>query len=276
MFPLKDSVVWLIQSNIIGFPIQASTGGGGGGVHTAGRKPYVVAFLIHAPTKGATECWRPEPPAFAISIHAPAKGATPPRCLRRTGPAYFNPRSREGSDKRLIQMILKTFNFNPRSREGSDPVRQPKPDLRRHFNPRSREGSDPADPRPSWRGGHFNPRSREGSDHSRLRRAARPAISIHAPAKGATLPIEIVEHELGISIHAPAKEATKCCRCSPTRLRNFNPRSREGSDFATSWYRDRAQILIHAPAKGATRPTAASRRPRPNFNPRSREGSDRP
>ena len=95
MFPLKDSVVWLIQSNIIGFPIQASTGGG---VHTAGRKPYVVAFLIHAPTKGATERWRPESPAFTISIHAPVKGATCSAVCWLMPLTYFNPRSREGSD----------------------------------------------------------------------------------------------------------------------------------------------------------------------------------
>ena len=91
MFPLKDSVVWLIQSNIIGFPIQASTGGGG--VHTVGRKPYVVAFLIHAPTKGATERWRPESPAFTISIHAPVKGATvdPPEDTYQVGISIHAP-----------------------------------------------------------------------------------------------------------------------------------------------------------------------------------------
>ena len=60
-----------------------------------------------------------------------------------------------------------------------------------HFNPRSREGSDRGAPltrRTRW---HFNPRSREGSDISELhfpRNLLR--ISIHAPAKGATLKLQ--------------------------------------------------------------------------------------
>ena len=32
----------------------------------------------------------------------------------------FNPRSREGSDKRQTAQITTYYNFNPRSREGSD------------------------------------------------------------------------------------------------------------------------------------------------------------
>ena len=52
MFPLKDSVVWLIQSSIIGLPIQAS--GGGGTRIPQAENLYIVAFPIHAPAKGAT------------------------------------------------------------------------------------------------------------------------------------------------------------------------------------------------------------------------------
>ena len=33
---------------------------------------------------------------------------------------YFNPRSREGSDTNLMDLITETADFNPRSREGSD------------------------------------------------------------------------------------------------------------------------------------------------------------
>ena len=79
-----------------------------------------------------------------ISIHAPAKGATSfstsesilsivfqstlPRRERRT-PArsklslsrYFNPRSREGSDRmQFPKCTHSAHHFNPRSREGSD------------------------------------------------------------------------------------------------------------------------------------------------------------
>ena len=55
-----------------------------------------------------------------ISIHAPAKGATKLKLTNLAFPLHFNPRSREGSDHRIINIVLMQMNFNPRSREGSD------------------------------------------------------------------------------------------------------------------------------------------------------------
>ena len=98
-------------------------------------------------------------------------------------------------------------------------------------------------------------------------------ISIHAPAKGATVSALSLFHQQLISIHAPAKGATVEATCiNPTdkfqstlprreRLQtkmcsiwliHFNPRSREGSDASS----------FAVGAKVA------------DFNPRSREGSD--
>ena len=55
---------------------------------------------------------------------------------------------------------------------------------------------------------YFNPRSREGSDLSVFLITGYLPISIHAPAKGATIfMLFFVTHVL-ISIHAPAKGAT--------------------------------------------------------------------
>ena len=76
----------------------------------------------------------------------------------------------------------------------------------------------------------FNPRSREGSDGECGQVVLRPVrISIHAPVKGATGPLEVGAIDDNISIHAPVKGATgranDLCRVS-----HFNPRSREGSD----------------------------------------------
>ena len=101
--------------------------------------------------------------------------------------------------------------------------------------------------------GDFNPRSREGSDNfhhptvpahkifqSTLPRRerlylcsntdARQNISIHAPAKGATLYASLHPAAPQISIHAPAKGATAFIKY---RLEQLG-------------------ISIHAPAKGAT------------------------
>ena len=142
---------------------------------------------------------------------------------------------------------------------------------------------------------YFNPRSREGSDSFYLPFAVVVGISIHAPARGATLAILITRilpqfqstlprgerqdycQNCGrfeaISIHAPARGATlltgflllssrfqstlprgerRDCAAAHRTDRNFNPRSREGSD--------------------RHRPDASL--PSSYFNPRSREGSD--
>ena len=123
---------------------------------------------------------------------------------------------------------------------------------------------------------NFNPRSREGSDHEQLlKKLMERRISIHAPARGATDAAKFVAirgHD--ISIHAPARGATK--RRTDMKLnKDFNPRSREGSDsteqlidetphqFQSTLPRgerresdggsDRVHhISIHAPARGAT------------------------
>ena len=78
----------------------------------------------------------------------------------------------------------------------------------------------------------FNPRSREGSDDNRSDFSVFPSISIHAPAKGATLTWIMFLY----------------------LKKYFNPRSREGSDFAVLMPLSNCKISIHAPAKGATVP----------------------
>ena len=122
------------------------------------------SISIHAPARGATGGGTGSAPMFTISIHAPARGATG-HAFKSAGIwLYFNPRSREGSDKSITTIRLKILDFNPRSREGSDypsatdllsgsisihaPARgatEPECFFLRslvNFNPRSREGSD--------------------------------------------------------------------------------------------------------------------------------------
>ena len=55
-----------------------------------------------------------------------------------------------------------------------------------------------------------------------------------------------------ISIHAPAKGATVRFIPWGFEYTDFNPRSREGSDVSFAFFRDFSVISIHAPAKGAT------------------------
>ena len=121
-------------------------------------------------------------------------------------------------------------------------------------------------------------------------------ISIHAPAWGATVQLAEVRAREEISIHAPAWGATFSRRCLRSGLKNFNPRSRMGSDAITNKPAPARRISIHAPAWGATPPNPHRGRGGPisihapawgatvglrgnnfvqsHFNPRSRMGSD--
>ena len=122
---------------------------------------------------------------------------------------------------------------------------------------------------------NFNPRSREGSDSAIRETCGSYNISIHAPAKGATLSTADVAYFAPISIHAPAKGATAVPQFPIFHLHYFNPRSREGSDRAVLLILQHQTISIHAPAKGATDDAVKAAVDAENFNPRSREGSDR-
>ena len=90
-------------------------------------------------------------------------------------------------------------------------------------------------------------RPREAAPHRR-----HPAVSIHAPARGATLLPPFVLHRKGVSIHAPARGATRMVSMSL---------SHNG-------------VSIHAPARGATAARLLSPPIYIRFNSRTREGCD--
>ena len=125
---------------------------------------------------------------------------------------------------------------------------------------------------------YFNPRTREGCDIGIINLIdVCIGISIHAPAKGATVSIKLLLPLYStISIHAPAKGATQMDQQKKSKYQYFNPRTREGCDvqdlrsfrqmvlFQSTHPRrvrlrlnpadfERLDISIHAPAKGATK-----------------------
>ena len=62
-----------------------------------------------------------------------------------------------------------------------------------------------------------------------------------------------------ISIHAPVKGATTARGTGIKTQHDFNPRSREGSDFLPKGSRNNVlNISIHAPVKGATQDNGAN------------------
>ena len=76
---------------------------------------------------------------------------------------------------------------------------------------------------------YFNPRSREGSDTNSVTFSLSFLISIHAPAKGATN--SCAQQRLVILFQSTLPRRERPGRYSSNfNFRNFNPRSREGSD----------------------------------------------
>ena len=208
----------------------------------------------------------------------------------RCAPPHFNPRSREGSDSTLCggNLFLICISIHAPAKGATSDASSGSIG-RSYFNPRSREGSDQAAAKESRGGGNFNPRSREGSDVGRCNLERLTAISIHAPAKGATyfdylkVSVRIFQSTLPRRERRASYETRTSGRCY------FNPRSREGSDSSANSIINRqtlfqstlprghpphfhlihCSISIHAPAKGATILISSHEQ---DFNPRSREG----
>ena len=236
-----------------------------------------LSISIHAPARGATwvqarrrwhrpdfnprsrtgsdsgyqklwNCWD-------ISIHAPARGATNRHQCRQFPSIYFNPRSRTGSDVGQGWHVLPPTKFQSTLPHGERP------------NSLIRS---------SYLGLISIHAPARGATESERNQADFRDISIHAPARGATLcslaplyPIwefqstlphgerryinsSVAQSEI-ISIHAPARGATRATRRNHRKVRNFNPRSRTGSDAGCKANRLLCKISIHAPARGATK-----------------------
>ena len=192
-------------------------------------------------------------PGIVISIHAPARGATAPAAEAAPAKHNFNPRSREGSDKCGGLMAASTPLFQSTLPRGERPCRY-------------------------------------------RRSAVHAGFQSTLPRGERHLTAQEFDTVMAISIHAPARGATAITVSNSCAVRYFNPRSREGSDSflfpavqgctisihapargATLICAIVARftlISIHAPARGATITDAAQAERVGYFNPRSREGSD--
>ena len=210
-----------------------------------------------------------------ISIHAPARGATGNSLLQGGCYRNFNPRSREGSDTRshagprntaisihapargatdvawLLNNIAKISIHAPaRGATTRKPIRNGSTKFQSTLPRGERPGGSS-----SWiRVDHdFNPRSREGSDIP-IDAIIRWCVEFQSTLpRGERHPAELLFAQLhAISIHAPARGATSIIFFPFKNESDFNPRSREGSDY-----------------EGYSGSAGLS-----DFNPRSREGSD--
>ena len=152
------------------------------------------------------------------------------------------------------------------------------------FNPRSRAGSDTLVRVVDGDTVRFNPRSRAGSDERQRPEAVGVAVSIHAPARGATRRCILFGHRQHVSIHAPARGATRYSH--PLEgielFQSTLPRG-ERRTLVVTWPAftrfqstlPRGERLRRHWGSGACKGfNPRSRAARIRFNPRSRAGSD--
>ena len=229
-----------------------------------------------------------------VSIHAPARGATPDTLRPAKAEAFQSTRPRgarlQPLDFRRVRSEFQStrprgarrnrFRFSCFALHVS--IHAPARGATHHpgsscsiawFQSTRPRGARRRSCRRNQRERCFNPRAREGRDAPAQKRRRIFDVSIHAPARGATIPDEPAAALAGVSIHAPARGATSATMrltsaslFQSTRPRGarrvtqyvagvvegFNPRAREGRDWS------RASL---SNSTGS-------------FNPRAREGRD--
>ena len=170
----------------------------------------------------------------------------------------FNPRSHEGSDQRGIDIPFSPPYFNPRSHEGSDQDNANDTSITTwisiHAPTRGATHSNgvalshiPISIHAPTRGAtfrsssqalpafYFNPRSHEGSDFSVFFSSSSGFLFQSTLPRGERLCADNLLVVLpAISIHAPTRGATPVASYTEQSVRNFNPRSHQGSDVTSS------------------------------------------
>ena len=176
--------------------------------------------------------------SIEVSIHAPARGATCARGIRVSHTASFNPRARVGRDAgdRRRSVRLHHVSIHAPAR-GATSHRRHRVHANSSFNPRARAGRDALGPAGSARSCCFNPRARAGRDGAvALVNGSLTAVSIHAPARGATHALVTVESSAclfqstrprGARRARKLQRAIEHCRFQSTRPRGARRRDRE-------------------------------------------------
>ena len=222
---------------------------------------------------------------------APARGGTCPVSASSNAYSTFKFTRPRGARPGAGRRRRRRESFNSRAREGRDGRAWERSSSRRSFNSRAREGRDPAQRRLLLCLCGFNSRAREGRDLRGADRVRdRHAVSIHAPARGATSKTQIAPQPLEVfQFTRPRGARRRPRRSSPcaARFQFTRPRGARRDELNDDPEAEQFQF---------TRPRGARRRPVPRrmwcsacfnsrapqsrasrtigFNSRAREGRD--
>ncbi len=179
-----------------------------------GATPKNVAIIagakvsIHAPARGATTSRCSAYQCICVSIHAPARGATADWSPYKRIWIKFQSTLPRGERHGVVAKTVSLAGFNPRSRAGSDVLCFKRLARANCFNPRSRAGSDQQSGQMCDIGRVSIHAPARGATMSSIATFLRQSVSIHAPARGATLVEYLFYLVCNVSIHAPARGAT--------------------------------------------------------------------
>ncbi len=212
-----------------------------------------------------------------VSIHAPARGATSSARCDATSQIAFQstpPRGGRRPLRRYARQALSVSIHAP-ARGATTPHDQ-RVELRAGFNPRPRAGGDASTSAEiAGRVEFQSTPPRGGRPRRALTTRRQSAVSIHAPARGATSACDA--HACGRAFQStPPRGGRPAMRAAiGATASRFNPRPRAGGDRVHgSTLRRLRLVSIHAPARGATSHAAMRIVGRIGFNPRPRAGGD--
>ncbi len=185
-----------------------------------------------------------------ISIHAPTKGATSYHCNNEEQ-NNFNPRSHEGSDPKVEAAIHDYLISIHAPTKGATKV------LSDNF----------------LRLCNFNPRSHEGSDEDFYRVAYAHEFQSTLPRRERLSSSENLLTSTRFQSTLPRRERLEHITLT-YRVKDFNPRSHEGSDSRSGVYYSQSERFQSTLPRRERQIRMSCRTQGQYFNPRSHEGSD--
>ena len=252
---------------------------------------------IHAPARGATQgrvffmrhlkfqSTRPREARPAGKRDSTNRGCFNPRARARRDQARqgdpapgngFNPRARARRDPRWSDRVLTILEVSIHApARGATPGPCVLHAAFEGFNPRARARRDNDHLRGDDMPASFNPRARARRDSMEM--IARPIIevSIHAPARGATIQRGDQFAAVEFQSTRPREARLKMPACHHTGSTFQSTRPREARPDLFISLAPQVYVSIHAPARGATTRSASFPAVGLSFNPRARARRDR-
>ena len=183
---------------------------------------WLILCLISTTNDSKTACFQ------IVSIHAPTRGATATARMEFLEVLF---QSTHPHGVRLFYTTMTRIRtcFNPRTHTGCDKYQRLCLTSLQRFNPRTHTGCDEVKFCAEIEERMFQSTHPHGVRLNQINQSVGSRVSIHAPTRGATEALSVINATLPVSIHAPTRGAT-LSRPHSSRDNCFNPRTHTGCD----------------------------------------------